>query len=275
MYFCERLAYRFAAGVSGISPGMTRAFAAKGVPASKIFLLPNWQRPSVVSEGVVKASGWFRRTHGIPSGALLAVYSGNLGRKQGLDVLIDAAEILSAVPPCGRSVRIVIAGDGAEKKAIEDRLRLHPNSVLQVLPLLPAEEYRAMLGDADVALVPQLPGTGRVCFPSKLLSVLGAGLPVITAADEDSDLAEAVRQGGFGMNVPAADAPALADALRTVAQQPELAEKWAEQTRWVGQFSPELMLAKFEHALQSLTKSGSSVKRELPQVHSPQGYSEG
>lgn len=263
MYACERFAYRHAAAVSGISPGMIRAFAAKGVPPARVFLLPNWLRMPLDRGLGAKKSGWFRQTNGIPPDALLAVYSGNLGRKQGLDVLLDAAEILSAEPSASgsRPVRIIIAGDGAGKSAIVERLQKRPVANLQLLPLLPDAEYQGMLLDADLALIPQLPGTGRVCFPSKLLSVLAAGLPVISAADENSDLAEAVQNGGFGVNVPAADAPALAEALRAAASRPELLSAWAARTRWVARFAPELMLAKFEHALLSLKADAARADR--------------
>lgn len=272
MYACERFAYRHAAAVSGISPGMVRAFAAKGVPPARVFLLPNWLRTPPEREHEERESGWFRRKNNIPPDALLAVYSGNLGRKQGLDVLLEAAEILSAdqAPGSGsRPVRIVIAGEGAGKAAIVERLRVRPAANLQLLPLQADADYRAMLADADLALVPQLPGTGRVCFPSKLLSVLSAGLPVIAAADEDSDLAEAVQKGGFGVRVAAADAPALAAALRTAAMRPELLRTWREKTRWVERFAPELMLAKFAHALETLQADANRDDRFPRSVRQP------
>lgn len=268
MYVCERFAYRHAAAVSGISPGMTRAFGAKGVSARKIFLLPNWLRsPGDAADG--KEPGGFRRAHDIPADALLAVYSGNLGRKQGLEVLLDAAENLAASASGNRSVRILIAGDGAGKQAIEERLRTRPLANLKLLPLLATADYQAMLRDADLALVPQMPGTGQVCFPSKLLSVLAAGLPVIAAADETSDLAEAVREGGFGLAVPAGDAAALADALRQAAARPELLGRWAARTRWVGRFSPELMLAKFEHAVRAVAAPESPADQALRPLPAP------
>lgn len=275
MYGCERFAYRQAAGVSGISPGMIRAFAAKGVPSDRTFLLSNWLRPPTGSQHEQREAGWFRRTHGIPMDALLAVYSGNLGRKQGLNVLINAAEILTTVPVGGRPVRIIIAGDGAEKKVFEERIRSRSIGNLQLLPLLTAADYQAMLRDADVALIPQLPGTGQVCFPSKLLSVLTAGLPVITAADQTSDLADAVQQGGFGCNVPATDAKALAEVLKKIATQPELLREWAERTSWVGRFAPGPMMAKFESAVRTLASRGAWENDGMGKMSQPQEYFEG
>jgi len=252
MYACERFAYERAAGVSGISLGMMDAFAAKHVPARKMFLLPNWLRGAGQAVPPAVEMARFRETHRIPSHALLAVYSGNLGRKQGLDVLLDAAEILASRAVQGRPVVLIVAGDGADQAALSERLRRQPLHNLRLLPLQSAANYQIMLRAANVALVTQMPGTGQVCFPSKLLSVLSAGLPVITTADETSDLARAVREGGFGVNVPAASPEPLATALEAAANNPALLEEWRSKTRWVERFAPEAMLPKFEAAVRAV-----------------------
>ncbi len=266
MYACERFAYNRAAGVSGISAGMMDAFAAKGVPAAKAFLLPNWLRndaPSAATEADALA---FRNENEIPTNAMLAVYSGNLGRKQGLEVLLDAAEMLTLQPVSGKPVFLIVAGNGADRELLRDRLARHPLANVRLLPLQSAGKYQAMLRAADVALVTQMPGTGQVCFPSKLLSVLSAGLPVITTADETSDLARAVRDGGFGINVPAASPPELANALQRAAQNPGLLAEWRARTCWVERFSPDAMQSKFEAAVRQLAASPRYSEADLETV---------
>ncbi len=263
MYACERFAYGRAAGVSGISMGMMDAFAAKGVPARKVFLLPNWLRGAGKVSPPPGEMARFREEHRVPSQALLAVYSGNLGRKQGLDVLLDAAEILAGRPVKGRPVVLIIAGDGADQAVLKERLKQRPLHNVRMLPLQSAEKYQVMLRAADLALVTQMPGTGQVCFPSKLLSVLSAGLPVITTADDTSDLARAVREGGFGVNVPAASPESLVVALENAAGTPELLEAWRSKTRWVERFSPEAMLPKFETAIRAVANPERNEEQEL------------
>jgi colanic acid biosynthesis glycosyl transferase WcaI len=267
MYACERFAYKRAAGVSGISAGMMDAFAAKGVPANKAFLLPNWLRNRAASLVTKAEAVAFRNENEIPADGMLAVYSGNLGRKQGLEVLLDAAGILLQQQTAAeRRVFLVIAGNGADRKSLEDRLKQRPLGNVRLLPLQSAAKYQAMLGAADVALVTQMPGTGQVCFPSKLLSVLSAGLPVITTADETSDLARAVRDGGFGVNVPAASATELAAALRQAAQDPGLLAEWGGRTHWVDRFSPEAMLPKFEAAVRTLAADQRYSEADLASI---------
>ncbi len=110
-------------------------------------------------------------------------------------------------------------------------------------------DYAGMLAATDASLILQAAGTGQFFFPSKLLTVLAAGSAVMTVADEDSELAKAVGEGGFGANVPPDDPEALAAALTTLASDVEVLRCMRERTSWVHQFSGEIVLGDFERRL--------------------------
>ncbi len=262
MYALERFSYRHAAGVSGISPGMVDAFATKGVPAGKTFLLPNWLRAQSSAAIPAAVTAHFRQRHDVPENALLAIYSGNLGRKQGVEVIFDAAEMLNDMATA-RPIRLIVAGDGAARVSLEQRLQQRPLSNLRLLPLLPNDEYQVMLRAADLAVITQMPGTGQVCFPSKLLSVLTAELPAITSADDNSDLARAVAEGGFGVNVPASAAALLAEALQKAAAEPDKIREWKTRTGWVNRFSPNAMLLKMELAIVAISAAATGTEETM------------
>ena len=103
-----------------------------------------------------------------------------------------------------------------------------------------------MLAASDVALILQAPGTGRFFLPSKLLSVLSLGIPVVCTADTDSELARAVQSGEFGITVPAADAAVLSDVLQTLAEDRGRLTALRQRTDWVQRFSGPTVLAEFE-----------------------------
>jgi colanic acid biosynthesis glycosyl transferase WcaI len=106
----------------------------------------------------------------------------------------------------------------------------------------------------DVALITQAAGTGQYFFPSKLLTVLAAGRPVVTVADADSELAQAVVAGGFGRNVPPGDGAALAEVLRALATERAVLADWAARARaWVQPFSRERVLADYVQQLRAIT----------------------
>jgi len=114
-----------------------------------------------------------------------------------------------------------------------------------------------MLADADVGLITQARGTGRYFFPSKLLSLLRAGLPVATVADSESELARAVTEGGFGINVAPDRAAELADVLNRLSCDSVWRRQLREHTGWVHRFDPELVLPQFVRQLSRIaTQTG-------------------
>lgn len=255
LYAVEAFSYRHAAAVGGISQGMLDAFARKGVPEHKRWYLPNWvPKPAVRGPAEVPVAD-FRRIHRIASQAFLAVYSGNVGNKQGLGVLLEAALLLERESADGmRPLEIVIAGDGAARAALEARHAELGLKRVRLLPLLGDEDYRAMLASADVALITQEKGTGQFFFPSKLLTVLGAGLPVLAVADEESELARALFAGRCGWVVPPGRAELLAEKLREVAALPasERAEVCVRGAAFNATFAAERVLPAWEARLVQL-----------------------
>jgi colanic acid biosynthesis glycosyl transferase WcaI len=250
LYALERLAYAKAAVVSGISTGMMAAFREKGVPAERRAMLPNWLREGPPASRTATIRSAARTRFGVPDAALLAIYAGNLGKKQSLEILGEVAGMLAAAPAAQNpEVRLIIAGDGAGRADLEKALRASTFAGVQLLPLLSDEDYAALLAAADVALITQAAGTGQFFFPSKLLSVLAAGLPVLAVADDNSELAAAVREGGFGCTVSPGDARGLTAALQNAATSRELLQTWAARTSWVQKFARDRLLARFEEAL--------------------------
>jgi colanic acid biosynthesis glycosyl transferase WcaI len=244
LYAMEAFVYKHAAAVSGISAGIIDELERKGVPALKRIYFPNWLRTTSESAA---SPGEFRRQFNVPTDHFLAVYSGNLGRKQGIDILLETAERL-----VGSRVTMVIAGAGAEREGLAERVAALKLPQLRLLPLLDDETYASMLKDADVGLITQASGTGKYFFPSKLLTLLQAGLPVATVADPDSELARAVAEGGFGLNVSPGSSEDLAAALSHMATNSALREEMRVRTQWVQRFRPNFVLPQFAAHLESI-----------------------
>jgi colanic acid biosynthesis glycosyl transferase WcaI len=245
LYWLEAFAYKHATRVSGISEGIVDAFRRKGVPDRKLILFPN----GVVLPGDrdIPVRGKFRAKHHFTAGEFLAVYAGNLGVKQGLEILLDAADLLRAE----KQIRIVIAGDGAAREKIEKEI--HDRNNMSMLPLQYGIDYKEFLVDADVSLISQQSGSGNAFFPSKLLVTLAYSCPVVTVADEESALARAVANGRCGKNVLPADPKQLANCLRNLSEDRERLRHWGANGRaYVEQFEQRRVLDKFLGELRSL-----------------------
>jgi putative colanic acid biosynthesis glycosyltransferase WcaI len=244
LYGLELFAYRKAARVSGITPGMLQSFRKKGVPESKLIYLPNTiELASAVSS---PERGSFRRRHGFAADDFLAVYSGNLGVKQGLNILLETAPLLS-----DPRIRLVICGDGAQREALAARAREMKLTNLRLL--LFENDYRALLIDADICFITQQVGSGNSFFPSKLLGILAEGRPVVAVAAPESELAVALREGGFGVNVAPGRPDELAVLLDSLAKDPE--RLWiygVSGRRYVEQFEKSRVMRGFAEQLRAL-----------------------
>ncbi len=248
LYALEAFAYARAARVSAISRGMLAAMAGKGVPAEKLIYFPN----GVSLPDARPEPGCFRARHGLRAEDFVAVYSGNLGVKQGLEVLIEAAARVT-----NPRLQIVICGDGAMRPQLEDRVRELKLGNVRLLPLQSEPHYLEMLADADLTLVTQQRGSGAFFFPSKLLRSLALARPVLTVADEQSELARALAEGGFGVNVPPGRAEDLARALAELAAAPERLRAFREAgRRYVAQFEQGRVLRDFAAHLTALANRG-------------------
>jgi colanic acid biosynthesis glycosyl transferase WcaI len=228
---------------------MIEAYRRKGVPEEKVYLFPNWipDEASAAVSSVAGGGASFRREYGIAPDVPLIAYSGNVGIKQGLEVVVEAAR-------GGGGPHWAICGEGAARPALEAAIASAPGCGAKLYPLQPDDLYRALLRESDVALITQQRGTGQFFFPSKLLSILQYGRPVLAVADEASELARATREGGFGLVVEPGDASGLRAAAREIVEASEERKaEWARRGRaWVNHFRRSRVLGEFEARLHTV-----------------------
>ena len=221
---------------------MTRAYESKGVPPEKIILFPNGV--VVPGPGYFPAPGAFRARHGIGPHICVATYSGNLGSKQGLDILLDVAEKLIDQP-----IKIVICGDGARRAAMEEQVAFRKLKNLLMLPLQDEMGYREMQVDTSISLITQIAGTGRFFFPSKLLSAMVFRKPVLAVADSHSELSHAVIEANCGRVVAPGDIDGLATALMEMRSPEKQLTMGQNGKKWVAQYAFDVVHANFEQEL--------------------------
>ena len=243
LYGLEAFAYRHAARVSGITRGMLATFRSKGVAESKLIYFPN--AISLKNNEPPPQRGEFRNRHGFPTDEFLAIYAGNLGVKQGLEVLLETAALLRE-----QRIRFLICGDGAQREALAARAREMELPNFSMLPLQKGRDYRALLVDADVCFITQQAGAGNSFFPSKLLGLLAESKPVVTVAAPECELARSLEEGDFGVNVPPGQPRELAAVLDVLAKDPQRMAKFGEAgRRYVEQFERGRVMENFSREL--------------------------
>lgn len=143
-------------------------------------------------------------------GRPLLVYSGNLGRKQGLDqVLALADELLKR----SADVDILIRGEGSERQSLEEQVVREGLTNVRFADLAPRAELSQAMGAATLHLVPQSPGGANFALPSKIFSIMAAERAYVATASTDTPLDLITRASGAGLCVEPNDAQLFADAV--------------------------------------------------------------
>lgn len=228
--------------VSSISPAMVRRLRAKGVAAERTVEFRNWVDVDAVPV-FASTNTNYRRELNIDPERIVALYSGNMAGKQGLEALGQvAAELGAAQAP----VTLLLCGDGPARAALETACR--GMDTVRFLPLQPMERLGELLGTADIHLLPQRPEAADLVLPSKLTGMLASGRPVVAMAEPGSGLAREVE--GCGLAVSATGS-AMAEAVLALAGDPGrratfgAAGRRTAETRWrkaavIGGFEAEM-----------------------------------
>lgn len=138
--------------------------------------------------------GEMRRKYGIPEDKTVFVYGGNLGKPQGIPFIIECLKKLKDHP----KAYFLIVGDGTEFGEMKAFFDTEKPTNMQLLNRLPREDYDRMISACDVGLIFLDHRFTIPNFPSRLLSYMQAGLPVLAATDPNTDIGKVITEGGFG-----------------------------------------------------------------------------
>jgi colanic acid biosynthesis glycosyl transferase WcaI len=227
--------------VSTISEKMLATLVGKGVERSACRLFPNWVDTDAIFP--LPRPSPLRAELGISPRELVALYAGTMGRKQGLEMLAEAACRLA-----GRAgLRFVFCGEGPGKRALADLTSRLAN--VQWIPLQPFSRLNHLLNLADIHLLPQKADAADLVMPSKLTGMLASGRPVVATSRPGTQLARVVE--GRGIVVEPGDSAAFASAIEQLAGNAGMREKLGNNAR--------------EYALSALEKESilSRLEQEL------------
>ena len=182
-----------------------------GVSDDRIVDFPNWAhlgRPTTDRATTRKRLGW-------PEDCTIVLHAGNMGLKQGLDQVVEAARRSEAL---GTPAVFVLMGDGSQRRALQ--ARAEGVGCLQFLPFQPEDEVPNVLNAADVLLVSERPTVIDMSLPSKLTSYFAAGRPIVAAVPPAGSTAREIMRSGAGVIVPIANPDDLNAAVQGLKSDP-------------------------------------------------------
>lgn len=215
---------RAAQHVVVISEGFLAETERMRVAPSQITVIPNWGAIDDIARR--DADTPWRREQGLGA-SRIALYSGTLALKHNPRLLRALAEALEARGDT--SVVVVAAGVGAEALAREQQSA--PLAALHLRGLQPFERFAEVLGSADVLLAVLEREAGLFSVPSKILSYLCAGRPIVLAAPLENLAAQILREVGAGTVVAPEDEPGFVAAVLRYLDDPAAAAEAAARAR--------------------------------------------
>jgi colanic acid biosynthesis glycosyl transferase WcaI len=247
---------RRAEGVAIIAESFRPYFEAGGVTPESIVRLRNWTRrvhPQETREETRVRLGW-------PPDELVCLHGGNMGQKQDLGNILDAAALLNR-----ERIRIVLAGDGNDRARLQADARRRHLANVQFMPMQEPGRWEDLMQASDVLLVNQRASVADMSLPSKLTSYFAAGRPVVAAVSPDSETATELLGSGTGV-VVAPDRPdLLLGTIHRLAADPSLPDRLGSAGRRYARtaLSAEHALGGLE-ALVEATAARSAGRERVP-----------
>ncbi len=202
----EKFIYRHSRKIFVISDEFKTNLLNKGVPSEKIEVIPNFVDTNFIKP--MEKTNAFARAHGLAE-KFVALYAGNVGLSQGLEVILDAAEQLQA----RQDILFLIVGHGSCREAlIADAAQRRLQNV-KFLPLQPESDVPAVYAACDVALIPLRRGITENSVPCKTYSIMAAARPYIAGVDAGSTVTKLTESVGCGICIAPENGAALAEAV--------------------------------------------------------------
>lgn len=212
-YF-QRYVYKRSDRLICISDDMKAFLVSKGVPEEKISVIYNWG----YSDETVAIS-WeenaFVKKYDLSPDTFYAIYAGNIGRMQNLELVVEAAALLQEK----KDIRFLIIGTGAREENIRQMVAEKGLKNVEFLPFQPSELATSVYSAAGVNLIPLVKGGTKSALPSKTGVVLSCGRPAIFTFGEGTTFSNMLEESGAGISVDPEDPGKLASAIEKLASE--------------------------------------------------------
>lgn len=226
----DRLVGERAWRVVVLSEDMRRSLQHRGQSVDNVCIINNFAIDDEQATSDVELPGDPAKTR--------LVYAGNLGLFQSLEDLLSAVAQLP-------DHHLTFVGEGRAETPLRDAAASLPDGIVSFLPFLPVEDARELVRQADLAVVSLERGIIKYAYPSKLITYLRAGTPVLAIVEPDSELAKLVRKERVGLVAEATpDSIRAALACRSGLADPNEVKAVANR-----HFSREMILQQWDELL--------------------------
>lgn len=207
----EQLILEKSSIVSTISDGMRAKVSSKNVFLKYVYVMPNWVDDKVIYP--CEVNHFTISELGIPADKKIFFYSGSIGEKQGLEVLLSIAPKLEQACP---DLVFVISGSGPYKAQLESEVLRKQIDTILFIDLQPSNIFNQLLNSVDCHLIIQKKQAADLLLPSKLTNILAVGGLSIITAEPRTSLFEIVKNNNLGLVIEPENEDSLLESIQQV-----------------------------------------------------------
>ena len=234
--------------VGVISKSMEKKINNKGISKNNTFYFPNWIDLKYIKQKKLKDkyTNKYRKKLKISPEKIIILYSGSMNQKQGFSFLLPIIRHFKK----HKNVFWLFGGEGPSKNELINSTRDIPN--IQFLSFQKSDELSEWLNTGDIHIIPQNEEVEDLLFPSKLISILGSGNPIVSNSNVNTELGKFVDKAGI--RVDPNDQIGFINALDCLIKNENLRLKLGQNARKLAkeEFSKEVVLENFEKLVNRL-----------------------
>ncbi len=247
----EEICYRKACSFIVYSSGNRDYLLAKGVN-KEVFIIPNWVDTTAMGSADSMNS---IRNEKLIGDKFVVSYAGTMQQAQGLEVVIETAEVLKEY----KDIIFLLAGEGSSKPALQSLIDERKVSNVLLRPVMPKDRYIQFLYASDACLVTLSSDIPLQTVPGKIADIMACGRPIIAVVNQQGDAASIIKRAGCGFCVNPGDVEAFSRAVLRLHEDEGLRKEMGEKARlFAGQnFSRTVCTKRYEEVLRHAARGKS------------------
>lgn len=220
----ESFIYGHADLIAVHSEGNRRHVLDNGGKPGRVTVIPNWIDTDAIQPG--------DRQNGLRASLdldhqFVVSFAGVMGYSQDLETVLYSAGKLKDL----KDIVFLMVGDGVEKPKLQEFAQENHLDNVFFLPMQPKEKYPQVLSASDLCLATLRQEVRTPVVPSKILSIMAAGRPVLASLPLEGDAPRLITKAKCGLAITPGDPEAMARAIRQLYQDPELRKQMGARGR--------------------------------------------
>ena len=187
---------------------------------------------------------------------LKVIFTGNIGRFQGLETIIDAMSLIAN----RKDIELLIVGEGVEKKKLIEKTK-RKNLNIKFIDYQPLENVKHFIKNSDIGLVSIIPKTYKYAYPSKIATYLEQGKPIICIVEKKSEIVKRMNLYNYGFNLQFGDKYSIAKLLIKLSKNKQWKKKMSKNAyrAYNKYYSSKVILNKWSKIINDLDQQDIKI----------------